>query len=739
MKQSLGEMDTMRFVTGNMDGVVSNVNQVHNMKREAKNEEAVEQGYFGPDDVPNILRALEKTEKADQKARRARNDRSNDHLGVVRKFELRPTMTIELADKSTLRLLCELSERNRLVVSLDSTGGMHNYENTEHDGKWQHTRLTVQPMEAFLSAPEAALGQRRDWSLILALERLSPSNTGERFGEWIRRQNESCKEISRSAFGREIDLQFTMLKVDCALELLHGVVDGLRRDGMIRNARQLCSVTLWALLCHEKRTEGIVDASAIKASAMDTVECIRDVSPLLGKQCNSHVYLAMKDGRKNMERKPPEVRLYSRQIDAIFGHWAAHLNKDPLLARVLVHVALICSIFERKTVKCPEFTVDSATMEHHDPAEATRIAERMKAFIEAESAEVLSLTDAEKRDESIAATVGLSASAANKLQFEGMAPANRLVPKMNEEMEVAMVYLHSVDKEKKEGVVHVVYVYSPYARETDGSVTVAAQLAGGMSVTVPLPFTEGIINSPLHSERCAEYWRKWGTTAPLWAHAVLQVAEAAYDLALYASNNSAEGGIRADKRLRSDFKTMYKSTPALINRRWSECKEKGRTMVQQQRLFKSKKKNRERAAAAKAKSGPAAATKKKKTVKKKRQQGPKEKTSEMPWGKDDGKKLVTRLEKAFRAARRAGLKFGDSRLSKLEVITAHATSIDVTFMKKVSWNSLMKGEKVGKPKDLQVIESFCDKYLSKSGEGGDGENDSTDDSGMEEDSSSSSE
>ena len=117
---------------------------------------------------------------------------------------------------------------------------------------------------------------------------------------------------------------------------------------------------------------------------MITLDRIKSICVCLMKQCDSHVYRAMRDQRKNMNKPPMEMRIYKDQIDRINLHIASSLRNLSRIVDVIARLNVMIAIYELQTLPCECFDLNSTTNEHHDSALSESIAQTMHRILEEE-------------------------------------------------------------------------------------------------------------------------------------------------------------------------------------------------------------------------------------------------------------------------------------------------------------------------------------------------------------------
>jgi stage V sporulation protein SpoVS len=197
-----------------------------------------------------------------------------------------------------------------------------------------------------------------------------------------------------------------------------------------------------------------------------------------------------------MRNQPIEMRLHKEQFDQINLHIASEV---PFLSRVVdvvTRLSVVVSIFERKEIPCEVFTIDSACQHFHDRSAGEAIAKTMATLIEEEAASILS-EHSSNLSERVEQELGCIGQRECNQHFKGHLVARRVVQRMVSELPVAIPYLFKVDKEKRKGIVRIVFVFSCFEKDASGAEFIAPQLVSGFEMEVDLP-TKTTLPNPLH-------------------------------------------------------------------------------------------------------------------------------------------------------------------------------------------------------------------------------------------------
>ena len=291
-------INTAKYLAGNNDGEIVNVTQLYNLNREAKISARKKRGVFTEKELVNILNAVKSTQEKDLEARKVAKITSKKMPGVVRRFALYPTLNLYIHSRASLILMGELADMGRLVLAEDATGELWDLVGTSLEGKIHHTIMTMQATECLLHHDDA-----KNWGNCLIrpyrfAERASNANTGSEYASWKRQLRQETREVTKELFGKEMDPIPIAVKFDCAMELANGTILGYREEGQVDTGKMYANVVFLLLLRHEHMTKNVTEAKELKRCAVITLDRIKSICVCLMKQCDSHVYRAMRDQRK---------------------------------------------------------------------------------------------------------------------------------------------------------------------------------------------------------------------------------------------------------------------------------------------------------------------------------------------------------------------------------------------------------------------------------------------------------
>eukprot|EP00985_Skeletonema_marinoi_P023340 scaffold15505_cov134-Skeletonema_marinoi.AAC.1 len=181
-----------------------------------------------------------------------------------------------------------LASENRLVVGIDATGNLLNV-----------------PSSSF----EENYSQKLFHPYLLA-EKVSPSNKTRDVSDWILqlRKDTILATESYAGAGDGIDPIPSVIKMDCAMELINGCLAGYRSCHHVTTGQLYNNVVIFILLRHDFLMLNVVDGSEAKIVSKNTYARILALSPCIFKQCKSHLWRAVKNYRRHKSSPPTEFR-----------------------------------------------------------------------------------------------------------------------------------------------------------------------------------------------------------------------------------------------------------------------------------------------------------------------------------------------------------------------------------------------------------------------------------------------
>eukprot|EP00985_Skeletonema_marinoi_P018746 scaffold10563_cov147-Skeletonema_marinoi.AAC.1 len=167
-----------QLACNNHSNVVVSPEQVYELKREAKAQNAFEKGIFGTgQDIANVMRVVAQTNAKDLALR------------------------VQIGDTSTV-IPGQLSNAGRLVMGIDATGGLLNVRNTSSDGKIQHCYLNIQCSECILTNAASKQNGRRVLSPATVSEKIAAVMKTENIADWLTRVSDDVVIAMNSVVGR---------------------------------------------------------------------------------------------------------------------------------------------------------------------------------------------------------------------------------------------------------------------------------------------------------------------------------------------------------------------------------------------------------------------------------------------------------------------------------------------------------------------------------------------------------
>jgi len=487
---------------------------VYNLFREARAQENKAKGIMPgtPCDDRNILRAIELTRAKDLEDRKLANDDCTVMPGVARRVDLFPKLNVYIHTRSFLFLAGQLSSFRRLVLGVDATGNMLNFPNSTHDGKVQHTFLTIQGTECLLSKSDAVLAGKKLLSPAIIGERVSSSNAAVDFEEWFSTLKQDTITATESVFGKGNGqpLVPTVIKMDCAIELMQGAIAAFRSEKLqhVVNAQQYNDAVIIVLLRLESKVDGVSDNEELRRYAVESLAILLQVSPCVFKQCKTHVHKAISQYWKTRINHPAasRMKIWSKQFQQIFETLAHQLQDVPSISEAIVRLSIVASILSTKSLPCGIYNENSVLQEHHANWMAQSIAVNMDAVMRRLAA-TLKINDDNTFDKAMENVFSTSTDTFNGHKF-----ARPVIDSIQnvDKLQFSIAYLKNVQKAASKSGVHygevgICIVHSPHGEDEMGRRIVTPRKVGGFVVKVSLPHTDGTIDNPLYCPMAARY------------------------------------------------------------------------------------------------------------------------------------------------------------------------------------------------------------------------------------------
>ena len=603
----------LTFMSGNKTGRITSAAQVSKLRWEAKRNKQLDDGIHPTNNIDDCLKTMSNIVLKDISTRPDKRDDGNDVMkGIVRRCNFVPAVVgpntpsiapdIILHERALCAFLGELCERNNIVISLDSTGDMVNFQDTDFDGKVLHTMMMIQYRESVMSRDQNKNTHTKDFSSIRVSERISSWNTADAVCSWMKQLVSDVEIATKSVLGRKITPTIGMVRSDNALQFTTGSIMALRNDSQVDSARGYNNISLILLIQHERRTNSLANEGMgmdFKQSCMLVMSQLKQYSPLATTICNVHTYLYRRDGYKNMKNKPSSLKGYYQEINRLYSNVAHGFMREKSVSRLLCRMAILVAIFERNNIPCMNLGVNTWEWKGHSKSDATEMANKMHALVN-EAISSLHHHINEKSEELISDELR-QIGCPTQQRFRGSTViAGDMLQMIIERLSFSLSYPVTVDKVKKEAVVRTLVMYSPYDFAMNGGwdIEVMPKLLGRFETVVSLPYRKGSIKNPLYSSELANYWRKEMNRAGLNSAAISPVAGAAWDRDLFDSNMSLEAYLKDMVHNNSRHKASIGSVPSFMMGRWEDSIETAALVSNQIKVHHVKRQRREDRAAA---------------------------------------------------------------------------------------------------------------------------------------------
>jgi len=705
-KHLIGKMCSTKLSCNNTSSEVTNVKTIYNLRYEAKQLEKKRKGIRP--DIPNyenIRYAAENTREQDLVMRKANGDHCMAIPGILQSFEVYPTFNIHLHGRNMLLVAALLASKKRLVMGIDATGDLLNVPNSSFDGKIQHTLMTIQASECILQEEDAGNYGDNLFHPVRVAERASPSNKSSDFSAWIKQLRKDTMTVTESCpgAGDGIDPIPSVVKMDCALEIAHGCLEGFRSNHHVATGQLYNNVFIYILRRHDSLILNAEDDYDVKRVSRITYSRILAHSPCIIKQCKSHVYRAVSSYRKNKTNKPIEFRIHSEAFDQIFSLIAHEMTAISSMSELIVRLSIFVALFETEYLQCPLFDLNTVVHAHHDRELAETVAAKMNTVATEEIEKMLIRTD-EEMDSCIQRELD-NAREDKHIVFKGHVDSRTVIERMKKDINFGVTYLESIDRSAKKGKVKICLVYYCYRREADNTVQVSPRKYGSFSVDVDLPHSSCVLRNPLYSPTAARYLLlEWMSRSALWSQQPISVAEKAMDARIFNNNQSLEGTFCFEKHGVSSVAEDFGDISSMVHRRYNDSIEEGRLFAMQikksEALLESRRSKRH-----------------------KKGQLKKDDDSDMVW-KGTPRSVRGMLDRwndtmhrALRIARDNGeVEYKDNvRISKYRVMRKFADESGSSFMSETTFKNWLAGERTA-PLDndwTRVIKKFSDKHTTK--------------------------
>ena len=571
---NLKSMSSTKYLTNNHNAEATSPRKLYNVHREQKEIARTAKGIYVSinEDMNNILRVQDRTSKHDLEQRKKADDNSTVLLGVARKVELIPELEVYIHSRRMLNLAGHLSASGRLVMSIDGTGGMLNLPTTQHHGKCQHVFLTLQLGECILDHDTASRFGKNLTNVVTVAERIGSSNTAIDFECWLKRVKEDTIVAMGSYVGSDYayPLRPTVIKMDCALQLLNGCLGAFRNEEHVSTGAGYNSIVYLVLLWHDFQmsTTPVTNHEEI---AMLSLQKILKGCPCIMKQCKVHAMKAIRTWPATLRKKPSEIRLWSSQFDSLFLWLANHLTSITSVSELIVRICVVLTVLGTEYIPCGQFDLQSITEDCHLSSQSKDIARRMDLIMKEAVADIQIQTE---EDLDALLSEAYLRHRNPKMPYECSSVVEKVMDRMKgridgvQPMPFSITYLS--EKKGDRAKLTVVHVVSPYAVDEEGEEFVSPKLVGGFTVDISLPHVTNRIPNPFFSLTAANYVREqWLNRVGLWNEGIIAVANMAMDAKSFSNNQCSEGFIRGVKDT-TTFPEDVRSIADLIDRRYED-------------------------------------------------------------------------------------------------------------------------------------------------------------------------
>ena len=253
--------------------------------------------------------------------------------------------------------------------------------------------------------------------------------------------------------GDGIDPIPSVIKMDCAMELINGCLAGYRSCHHVTTGQLYNNVVIFILLQHDFLMLNIVDGSEAKIVSKNTYARILALSPCIFKQCKSHLWRAVKNYRRHKSSPPTEFRLHSESFDRIFELIAKEMTIIRSISELIVRMSIFVALFETEYLPCRHFHLNSAKHTHHNTKVSEMTAANMDRVATEEMKRMLMMT--EEMMESFIQREMADGQEDKHTTFKGHIIARSVINRMKQEINFGVPYLKSVDHDTKMGKVQI--------------------------------------------------------------------------------------------------------------------------------------------------------------------------------------------------------------------------------------------------------------------------------------------
>ena len=707
VKDGLMQMSSAAHHAQNYDGIVATSTTAYNISREAK--EALMKKYgFTKCKLTNLVRARSKIMSDDLAMRQKLGDTTQDCAGLFRGFSLddepvlgadtRPQvgLRLNLFNKTGVIIMHEFCRTGKAVLNYDGTGWMGSpIVELPKDQIVLHHILSIQPLNALVLSSDFDIASRLVQPKIIA-EYISnrgaaPDHSRKFLDLLLREEKNICGYVHPPL----------LLSVDCAGQLQSAFLESYARaagpgSNLIQSRTKYHNVLCIVLLRYEHEVFSPNRSSeSIEVAARSAVDRIRKNFALLIHECKCHIYRAVSEWVASTDR-PSDFRNHQDSFKTILLHLVLGACDKWHLSESIARFAVAMSIFRSKTIPVPSFDFDSPTSNHHNSGEAMTAASAMAAFMSKE-AERHRVASDDSMEEQVKAAID-SPSTKDKFCVVDSYCNPSIEQAVSDGLVTSQVYLKSVDKAKKKGLLSIAFYYGVEFNDEGGAVPL---MVGGFEAEVDLPFTECAIANPLYSKATDDYLsKKVANKLGLFSYSALGCVDKSHKTKVAKSNSGSEGLIRWEKE--NDNLKRHKSDIGLyIMYRWTEHIETDRLFINQLQAVTPRLIERKKRAEAKSKSN---------EYSEEARQEEEEYYSDVKWCRDNwtlyDAKLKDGLHRAFKVNN-----VGEANATEQHrVLSSHGLSIGFSFTAYPTYNAWITGKRKSKKplhaNSIKVIESY---------------------------------
>ena len=707
VKDGLMQMSSAAHHAQNYDGVVATSTTAYNISREAK--EALMKKYgFTNCKLTNLSRARSKVMSDDLATREKLGDTSRDWAGLFRGFSLddEPVLgadtrseiglRLNLFNKTGVIIMHEFCRTGKAVLNYDGTGWMGSpIVELPKDQIVLHNILSIQPLNALVLNSDFDIASRLVQPKIIAefiSNRGAAPDHSRKFLDLL-----LCAEKNICGYVHPP----LLLSVDCAGQLQSAFLESYARAaGPGRNLipsrtkyhNVLCIVLLW--FEHEVFSPNS-SSETIEVAARSAVDRMRKSFALLIHECKCHIYRAVSEWVASTDR-PSEFRNHQDSFKTILLHLVLGACDDWYLSESIARFAVAMSIFRSKTIPVPSFDINSPTSNHHNSGEAKAAASAMADFIFKE-AKRHRVASNESMEDQVKAAID-NPSTKDKFCVVDSYCNPSIEQAMSDGLATTQVYLKSVDKDKKKGLLSIAFYYGVQFNDEGDAVPL---MVGGFEAEVDLPFSECAIANPLYSKATDDYLsKKVANKLGLFSYSAIGCVDKSHKTKVAKSNSGSEGLIRWEKE--NDNLKRHKSDIGLyIMYRWNEHVESDRLFINQLQAVAPRLVERKKRAEAKSNSM---------EYSEEARQEEQEYYSDVKWCRDNWTLHEAKLKEGLHRAFKAKNVDETNATEQHRALSSHGLAMGKSFTAYPTYNAWITGKRKSKKAlhsgSIKVIESY---------------------------------